>query len=110
MLTMDDALRKGLADIAARRYETAHGDAIERIRADVHDPAAYYVLARIGLEHRNYAKAGELFAKAHALAPGAALYAADCVLDMAAGVALAREVLGSGTAWKKWRALLGRAP
>ena len=41
---------------------------------------------------------------------GAALYAADCVPDMAAGVALAREVLGSGAAWKKWRALLGRAP
>ncbi len=73
---MDKALRKGLGDIAARRYETAHADAIERIRADVNDPIPYFVLARIALRHDNYAKSGELFARARELAPGDPLYAA----------------------------------
>ena len=73
---MDKVLRKGLADITARRYETAHADAIEGIRADVNDPIPYYLLARIALEHQNYVKADELFAKARALAPGNALYTA----------------------------------
>ncbi len=73
---MDDALRQGLADINARRYETAHADAIARIRADVSDPIPYYLLARIALEHRNYAKSGELFAKARSLAPHDPLYIA----------------------------------
>ena len=73
---MDTALRKGLADIGAGRYEIAHADAIERIRADVSDPIPYYLLARIALDHRNYAKAGELFEKARSLAPGDLLYAA----------------------------------
>ena len=73
---MDKALRKGLGNIAARRYETAHADAIERIRADVNDPVPYFVLARIALEHDNYAKSGELFAKARSLAPADPLFAA----------------------------------
>ena len=73
---MDTALRKGLADITARRYEDVHADAIERIRVDVNDPIPYYLLARIALEHKNYAKSGELFAKARSLAPGNPLYIA----------------------------------
>lgn len=73
---MDKALRKGLADISAGRYETAHADSIARIRADVNDPIPYYLLARIALEHHNYAKSGELFAKARALAPDNPLYIA----------------------------------
>ena len=76
MAAMDKALRKGLADISARRYEAAHADAIERIRADVSDPIPYYLLARIALEHNNYTKSGELFAKARSLAPGDPLYIA----------------------------------
>ena len=73
---MDKALRTALADITARRYEAAHADAIERIRADVNDPVPYYVLGRIALEHHNYAKSGELFAKARSLEPGNPLYIA----------------------------------
>jgi tetratricopeptide (TPR) repeat protein len=73
---MDKALRKGLADLSARRYETAHADAIARIRADVNDPLPYYLLARIALQHNNYAKSGELFAKARTLAPHNPLYIA----------------------------------
>ncbi len=73
---MDNALRKALADIAARRYEAAHADAIERIRANVDDPVPYYVLARIALEHHNYNKSGDLFAKARSLEPANALYIA----------------------------------
>ena len=73
---MDKALRKALADISARRYETAHADAIERIRVNVNDPVPYYVLARIALEHHNYAKSGELFAKARSIEPRNALYIA----------------------------------
>ena len=73
---MDKALRKGLADLSARRYETAHADAIARIRADVNDPIPYYLLARIALLHHNYAKSGELFAKARSLAPRNPLYIA----------------------------------
>ena len=73
---MDKILRKGLVDIAARRYEAAYADAIDRIRADVNDPVPYYLLARIALEHQNYAKSGELFAKAISLAPGNPLYIA----------------------------------
>jgi tetratricopeptide (TPR) repeat protein len=76
MPSMDRALRKGLADIAARRFETAHADAIQRIRADVNDPIPYYLLARIALEHHNYAKSGELFARARSLAPSTPLYIA----------------------------------
>ncbi len=73
---MDRGLRKGLADLAARRYEAVHADAIERIRADVNDPLPYYLLARIALAHHNYARSGELFAKARSLAPGDSLYLA----------------------------------
>ncbi|MDJ0751654.1 MAG: sulfotransferase [Woeseiaceae bacterium] len=76
MTWMDNALRKALVDIAARRYETAHADVIERIRANVNDPTPYYVLARIALEHRNFTKSGELFAKARSLEPDNALYVA----------------------------------
>ena len=76
MPLMDKILRKGLVDIAARRYEAAYADAIDRIRADVNDPVPYYLLARIALEHQNYAKSGELFAKAISLAPGNPLYIA----------------------------------
>ncbi|MGE4531096.1 MAG: anthranilate phosphoribosyltransferase [Acidithiobacillus sp.] len=39
---------------------------------------------------------------------GAALYAADVVPDMAVGIVVARDVLNSGAAWKKWQALLGK--
>ena len=66
----------GLADIAARRYERAHANAIQRIHTDVDDPIPYYLLARIALEHQNYAKSGELFARAQALAPNDPLYIA----------------------------------
>ncbi len=73
---MDKALRQGLADIAARRFETAHANAIQRIRADVSDPIPYFLLARIALEHHNYAKSGELFARAQGFAPNDPLYIA----------------------------------
>lgn len=73
---MDKVLQKGLADIAARRYEAAHADAIQRIRADVGDPIPYYLLARIALEHQNYAKSGDLFARARSLVPHNPLYIA----------------------------------
>jgi len=73
---MDKVLRKGLADITARRYEAVHADAIERIRTHVNDPIPYYLLARIALEHQNYVKSGELFAKARSLAPANPLYIA----------------------------------
>jgi len=76
MNPMDTTLRKGLADIAARRYETAHADAIQRIRTDINDAIPYYLLARIALEHHNYAKSGELFAKARSLVPDSPLYIA----------------------------------
>lgn len=76
MTAMDKALRKSLADITARRYEAAHADAIERIRSDVNDAAPYYALARIALEHQNYAKSGELFARARSLEPANPLYIA----------------------------------
>ena len=73
---MEKALRQGLADIAAGRYEAVHAGAIERIRANVNDPIPYYLLARIAFDHRNYAKSGELFDKARSLAPGDPLYIA----------------------------------
>ena len=73
---MDRALQQSLADIAAQRYETAHADAIQRIRADVSDPIPYYLLARIALDHHNYAKSGELFARARTLAPNDPMYIA----------------------------------
>lgn len=76
MAAMKKAMRKGLADIAASRFETAHADAIQRIRADVNDPIPYYLLARIALEHQNYVKSGELFARARSLGPDEPLYAA----------------------------------
>ncbi len=73
---MNKAMRKGLADIAARRYETAHAEAIKRIRADVNDPIPYYLLARIALDHKNYTKSDELFARARSLAPENPIYVA----------------------------------
>ena len=73
---MDEVLKQGLADIAAQRYETVHADAIQRIHADVSNPVPYYLLARIALEHHNYAKSGELFARARTLAPNDPLYIA----------------------------------
>jgi len=73
---MNKALRKGLTDIAAGRYEAVHAVAIERIRADLNDPIPYYLLARIALDHHNYSKSGELFDKARSLAPGNPLYLA----------------------------------
>jgi len=73
---MDKALRKGLAGLTARQYESVHRDAIERIHTDVNDPIPYYLLGRIALEHQNFAKSGELFEKARSLAPGNPLYVA----------------------------------
>ena len=73
---MDKAMQKALADISAQRYRAVHADAIQRIHADVSDPVPYYLLARIAIEHHNYAKSGELFAKAQALAPSDPFYIA----------------------------------
>ncbi|GAB4200364.1 MAG: anthranilate phosphoribosyltransferase [Wenzhouxiangellaceae bacterium] len=41
-----------------------------------------------------------------ALNAGAALYAADCSEDLAAGVKRASEILDSGAAWQRWQALI----
>ena len=73
---MDKSLRKGLADISAGRYQSVHADAIEMIRANLSDPAAYYLLARVAFDHRNFQKAGELFEKACLLEPEDPLYLA----------------------------------
>jgi tetratricopeptide (TPR) repeat protein len=73
---MDKVLRKGLAALTARQYESVHREAIERIHSDISDPIPYYLLGRIALEHQNFAKSAELFEKARLLEPDNPLYIA----------------------------------
>ena len=73
---MDSSLKRGLAGISAGRYKAVHADAIGMIRSNIADPAPYYLLARVALDHRNFAKAGELFEKACLLKPEDPLYLA----------------------------------
>ncbi|MFK7956341.1 MAG: sulfotransferase [Lysobacterales bacterium] len=73
---MDTALRQGLRLIEAGQYEKAHQGAIGMIHADTTNPAPYFLLAHIALEHGNYSKAGELFTRARDLAPAEPLYVA----------------------------------
>lgn len=51
------------------RHEKVHGQAIDMIRADVHDPVPYFLLATIAAEHGNHIKACELFGRSADLEP-----------------------------------------
>ena len=73
---MNDAMKRGLAQIERGRYEAAHAGAIALIHANINDPVPYFLLARIALDHRNYVKAEELFARARSLQPDEPLYLA----------------------------------
>ncbi len=73
---MTNPLLEGLSLIKNKDYQAAHGHAIALIHRNTADPAPYYLLARIALDHQNYAKAQELFTKARDLAPSDPLYIA----------------------------------
>ena len=50
-------------------YEKVHTDAISMIHADVNNPLPYFLLAKLCFDHKNYAKAQELFEKSLTLDP-----------------------------------------
>ncbi len=64
-----DPLHKGLHDLAAKKYQHVHHDAIAMIETDVHDPIPYCLLAMIAAAHDNHIKAEQLFARAVELGP-----------------------------------------
>lgn len=67
---MIEILRK----ISAKNYLEAHGECLEMIRRDVHDPRPYHALGLIAFEHQNFVKATELFERATALDAANAMY------------------------------------
>jgi tetratricopeptide (TPR) repeat protein len=70
MVSTDNTfIRQGLLAIQNKQYRELYDQAIARIRQDVADAPAYFVLAKISADHNNHAKALELFEKASALAP-----------------------------------------
>ena len=52
-----------------QQYREIYDQAIARIRKNVEDAPAYFVLGKISADHNNHTKALELFEKASALAP-----------------------------------------
>lgn len=71
---MEQTLRKGLSLIEQGDYEPAHQLAIDLIHQNTDDPAPYFLLARIALDHHNYEKADELYLRASQLEPDNPLY------------------------------------
>jgi tetratricopeptide (TPR) repeat protein len=62
-------IRHSLSAISAQQYKDVYDQAIKRIRSNVDDAAAYFVLAKIAADHHNHTKALELFEKASLFAP-----------------------------------------
>lgn len=62
-------IRHSLSAISAQRYKDAYDQAINRIRSNVDDAPAYFVLGKIAADHNNHNKALELFEKACGLSP-----------------------------------------
>ena len=69
-----DPLRDGLKRISAGDYKPVHELSIGLIRQNVSNPVPYCLLGVIAAEHKNYAKAAELFARAAQLNPGEVRY------------------------------------
>lgn len=63
LLTIND----GLKALAAKQYEAVHQRSIEAIKRDAKDAVPYFLLGVLALDHRNLAKAQELFEKAEIL-------------------------------------------
>ena len=61
---MDEAMKRGLAMLERGDYERIHAAAIDLIRQNVGNPTPYFLLARLAMDHRNFAKAEELFERA----------------------------------------------
>ena len=67
---MNEALRK----IYAKQYKEAHGLCMDMIHKDVHDPRPYHALGILAFDHKNIAKAVELFERATGLDSANASY------------------------------------
>ncbi|MBL4788599.1 MAG: hypothetical protein JKY60_05975, partial [Kordiimonadaceae bacterium] len=63
-----------LKKIARKDYLGAHGDCIDMIHANHHDPRPYHALGLIAFDHKNIVKAAELFARAAGLDEKNAVY------------------------------------
>ena len=69
MISTDNTfIRQSLRALQNKHYREIYDQAIARIRKDVEDAPAYFVLGKISADHNNHAKALELFKKACALA------------------------------------------
>jgi tetratricopeptide (TPR) repeat protein len=55
--------------MAKGKYEQVHANAMAMIHSDINDSAPYLLLAKLCFDHKNFAKARELFQKSAALGP-----------------------------------------
>lgn len=67
-------LKAGQNALTSHDYKAAHSIAMKRLYEDNTDPAPYYLLANIALEHGNTSKAEELFERAATLGKENSLY------------------------------------
>ncbi len=72
----DLTLKSGLRDLGNARYEQVHARCITAIKNNISDAIPYFLLGVLAYDHKNYAKAAELFEKAESLDADEAHYPA----------------------------------